>query len=139
MKESNFRFEDLYIGLYVRNNLSQQLSKVIDLTKNSICIYNLANPKNKDKDGKLLGIESSNWYDLTWFNRKFCPITYEEIEDEFMNIYVNHRVIGISKTISDKVRQENFSHGLPVTYLDRTSNCIVSEFENGEKKIIQQL
>lgn len=72
--ESDFKFEDLFIGLNIINIRTNQISTITNLTSNSIEVFNTANKKLIDKENKLKGISSTNWYDLSWFNRRFKKV-----------------------------------------------------------------
>lgn len=81
--QSNFKFEDLKIGMEITNASSNQISIVTNLSSNSIEVFNKADRNSfykagqKDADGeeqvkfRLKGFDSKNWYTLDGFNRQF--------------------------------------------------------------------
>ena len=84
--QSNFKFEDIQIGMQFLNHESQQLSTVTNKTSSSIEMFNTANKKSfytagqKNIDGevetkvRLKGIDSYNWYTMEQFNRSFQEV-----------------------------------------------------------------
>lgn len=69
--QGNITIEQLEIGMECLFLLTNQRSVITNKTKNSVEILNFADKKYKDKNNKLLGINSKNWYTMEWFNRKF--------------------------------------------------------------------
>jgi hypothetical protein len=68
---SNFIFDEILVGQEYLNHDSDTISDVVGKTSNSIEMFNRCNKKNRDKEGKLKGIDSKNWYTLDDFNRKY--------------------------------------------------------------------
>lgn len=68
---SDFTFDEIEVGMEVINGETKQVSRVIGKTSNTIEVFNTADQKSRDQDGKLKGIDSSNWYNLDGFNRTF--------------------------------------------------------------------
>jgi len=69
--QGDLKMEDLCIGMKLIRICNNQESIITNLTSNSIEVYNTADKRFKDKDGKLTGINSKNWYEFSWFNRKY--------------------------------------------------------------------
>ena len=73
-------FSELAIGKEYLNLNTGRLSKVLELTANSVNMFNAKSNKSKHKDddfgekGKLAGIDSTCWYDITLFNRVFRSV-----------------------------------------------------------------
>ena len=84
-QNSDFKFEELFIGKGLINLKTNQTSVIIKMTENSVEIWNAADEKYKDSTGKKTGIDSTNWYTLDLLNRKFRKLTPQEIENELMN------------------------------------------------------
>ena len=78
-EESNFKIEDLFVGKILINRKTEEEAIITKLSPNSIQVYNKASIKFKDKDGKLKGINSTNWYELSWFNRTFKDCTLKNL------------------------------------------------------------
>lgn len=72
--QSDFKFEELEIGMKVLNVEVNTESEIINKTTNSIETKNYANEKRNSKvkkDEDERGINCTNWYTLDSFNRTF--------------------------------------------------------------------
>lgn len=69
--QGDLKIEDLHIGMKLIRLTNNQESTITNLTITSVEVFNTADQRFKDKDGKLKGINCTNWYELSWFNRKF--------------------------------------------------------------------
>ncbi|MEO6303164.1 MAG: hypothetical protein ABIP51_08320 [Bacteroidia bacterium] len=85
--QSDFKWEEMEIGKEVVDGFTKQKCKILNLTSNSIEMFLTANNKSikagKKEDsqtgfdeeefikGKLKGINSTGWFTLDQFNRRF--------------------------------------------------------------------
>jgi hypothetical protein len=64
-------FESAKIGDKFIKISTGNISVVLNKTANSIELFNTKDLKSKDQWGNYSGIDSSNWYERSWFERKF--------------------------------------------------------------------
>lgn len=64
-------FEKAQIGDKFIFLLTGQESIVINKTINSIELFNTKDLKCKDQWGNFSGVDSTQWYEKSWFERKF--------------------------------------------------------------------
>jgi hypothetical protein len=64
-------FEQAKIGDQFINLLTNQISLVTNKTENSIELFNTKDGKKKDQFGNHTGVDCLQWYERSWFERKF--------------------------------------------------------------------
>jgi hypothetical protein len=70
-KKLFFMFENAKIGDKFIKISTGNISTVLNKNSTSIELFNTKNLKSKDQFGNYSGIDSSNWYERSWFERKF--------------------------------------------------------------------
>jgi len=64
-------FENAKVGDKFIKVSTGNISTVLNKTLTSIELFNTKDLKSKDQWGNYSGIDSSQWYEKSWFERKF--------------------------------------------------------------------
>ncbi len=103
--DGNITTEELIIGEEVLNWNTKQLSKITNLTNNSVELYNKADVKSVYKNtsinsdgeeevkGKIRGIGGLNWYAIDQFNRTFKKVDVLEYKFDKLKNWLNECII----------------------------------------------
>jgi hypothetical protein len=86
------KIEDLRVGQQVLDGFSKQLSTIVEKTNFSVRVYTTADKKSikgnkkrlSDEEdgievGKLKGVNSTSWFYIDDFNKRFIELSLEEI------------------------------------------------------------
>ena len=69
--QKEYTIDEININSIWIDNRNDQTVHIVNKTSSSIEVFHYADKSFKDKEGKLLGINCKNWYDLKTFNKQF--------------------------------------------------------------------